>query len=75
MAIDVGFPHDSVAFVNADGTLTRSGRRFLLDLWNRTGGAQGGISATVPLAKLTGGGANGSETFENGILKQTTSPT
>lgn len=34
-----------------------------------------GISATVPLAKLTGGGANGSLTFLNGLLTARVDPT
>lgn len=34
-----------------------------------------GISGTVPLAKLTGGGSNGSLTFVNGMLTAKTDPT
>lgn len=34
-----------------------------------------GISGTVPLAKITGGGANGSLTFANGIITGYVSPT
>lgn len=34
-----------------------------------------GQTTVVPLAKLTGGGANGSLTFVNGILVSATAPT
>lgn len=34
-----------------------------------------GISTTVPLAKITGGGTDGSLTFVNGILTAVTQPT
>lgn len=34
-----------------------------------------GLTATVTLAKLTGGGTNGSLTFVNGILTAVTQPT
>lgn len=40
-----------------------------------TGLLQGGITGTVTLAKLTGGGANGSLTFVNGILTSKVDPT
>jgi len=48
--------------------------------WRIVGGTAanaiaGGISATVTLAKLTGGGANGSLTFTNGLLTAKTDPT
>lgn len=34
-----------------------------------------GLTTTVPLAKLTGGGSNGSLTFTNGILTAKSDPT
>lgn len=34
-----------------------------------------GLTTTVPLAKLTGGGSNGSLTFVNGILTAKVDPT
>lgn len=34
-----------------------------------------GVSATVPLAKITGGGTNGSLTIKNGIITAVTQPT
>ena len=34
-----------------------------------------GSTTTVPLAKITGGGADGSLTFVNGILVSVTAPT
>ena len=37
--------------------------------------ASSGVNAVIPLAKLTGGGANGSLTFVNGILTAFTPPT
>jgi hypothetical protein len=34
-----------------------------------------GLTVTVPLAKITGGGTDGSLTFTNGILTAVTQPT
>lgn len=34
-----------------------------------------GMTTTVPLAKLTGGGTDGSLTFENGLLTSKVDPT
>lgn len=38
-------------------------------------GLSGGLSVTITTAKLTGGGANGSMTFTNGILTAQTAAT
>jgi hypothetical protein len=46
--------------------------RFFFDL---TSMLQTGVTVTVPLAKLTGGGADGSLTFVNGLLTAATAPT
>lgn len=49
--------------------------RFFEEVARLANFAQPGISTTVTLAKLTGGGANGSLTFVNGILTAATAPT
>lgn len=40
-----------------------------------TGSPPSGVTATITTAKLTGGGANGSMTFTNGVLTAQTAAT
>jgi hypothetical protein len=55
--------------VNKDGTKTQYFFNWLNALYNLVNGSIGkGFSGTIVTAKLTGGGANGSITFTNGVV-------
>jgi hypothetical protein len=58
-----------------DSKITRDWFRRMMDLINAAPQNQGGISVTITTAKLTGGGANGSMTFVNGVLTAQTAAT
>jgi hypothetical protein len=55
--------------------LTSVWSRWFTDLAKIVNAPLGGATATVPLAKLTSGGVNGSLTFTDGILTSYVSPT
>jgi len=55
--------------------LTAVWSRWFTDLAKIVNAPLGGETATVPLVKLTSGGANGSLTFTDGILTGYVSPT
>ena len=68
-------PHFRDVFVElADGTrqVDQGWHDWFLDL---ASALSTGVSATVPLAKITGGGTDGSLTIVNGIVTAVTQPT
>ena len=61
-----------VTLVESNGTATVYFFNWLMLLYNML---KPGITVTVPVAKLTGGGSNGSLTYKNGILTAAVPPT
>jgi hypothetical protein len=74
-----GNPGDPTLAVSDVGAIFRHGDLVASGAVNAVGGFQAngvaGITATVPLAKLTTGGANGSLTITNGIITARVNPT
>ena len=73
----ISAPRVDVAIVGGDAKPSFEYARFFNDLATALNRRQlpNGISVTVPLAKLTGGGSDGSLTFVDGILTAVTAPT
>ena len=73
MAIPViGVPQATSPLVEQTGGITHAWYLFFLNLWKRT---SGGLTGSVPLAKLTGGGTQGSITYTNGLITAVVPPT
>jgi hypothetical protein len=53
---------------NYDVPITTTGAKTMTPWYRWFQGLGGGLTVTVTTAKLTGGGANGSLTFTNGVL-------
>lgn len=68
-------PPRSSPFTGDSGpnVFSRNWSGWFRNIFNALGG--GVTSATIPLAKLTGGGSNGSLTIVNGIITSVTPPT
>lgn len=67
-----GVPQSSYPVVSPAGLATQPWYRFFVNLFNRI---NTGASGTITLAKITGGGSNGSITVVNGLITSFTEPT
>jgi hypothetical protein len=70
------YPQSQASVASPSGRFTHYWFQFFDSLVKKLNSVSaGGFTGTVPLAKLTGGGVNGSLTFTNGILTARVNPT
>jgi hypothetical protein len=65
-------PPARTPLVREDRAATEEFQRWLLSV---AGALSGGVTATIPLAKITSGGTDGALVVRNGLIVQITQPT